>query len=145
MTDSCAECGAAGEWGSCVDLFGALLALDHERRQPWAGHHALNVACYLLQHPSAAAKSDAVELLDLVEAYLRDGLAEVRRRTEAAVARNRRGELPRSLHRGLDDTGGGPMSHTIADVAVDGTFPADGYENRMHAWATAVVTRHKAR
>ena len=48
----CPECGAAGGGGSCLAQFHALLALDHQRLQPWGRYHGLNVACFLLQHPS---------------------------------------------------------------------------------------------
>ncbi len=51
MTDRCSECGAAIDSRSCEELFHRLLALDHQDEQPWASFHALNVACYALQHP----------------------------------------------------------------------------------------------
>lgn len=52
MTDRCSECGAAIDLRSCEELFHRLLALDHQDEQPWASFHALNVACYALQHAS---------------------------------------------------------------------------------------------
>ena len=33
---------------------------------------------------------------------------------------------------------------TIADVALDGSFPAEGHEERMRLWATATVRAWQA-
>jgi len=51
MADRCKEGGAPTDSTSCEELFHCLLALDHQHEQPWASFHALNVACYTLQHP----------------------------------------------------------------------------------------------
>lgn len=69
IVDACPECGATGRFGSCEQMFQALLALDHQRLQPWGEFHGLNVACYLLQHPSQAPHGVDAAHLELVTAF----------------------------------------------------------------------------
>jgi hypothetical protein len=88
--------GATTEW-SCEELFHELLALDHQREQPYASFHGINVACYLLQHPSGAEPRYQGAQLKTVTVFCDAG-----------------------------------------DVAVDGTFPANGYAERVEQWAHAV-------
>lgn len=136
---ACQECGASGRLGACQTLLDRLLALDHERRQPWGAFHGLNVACFLLQHPSAmpAASNDGA-LWQLVTAFLDEGLEGAGRIEAARVRANRRGGRPWTL---LDPAPRRrrPPTTTIEDVADDGTFPAAGYEERMRAWAASIV------
>jgi hypothetical protein len=136
----CPHCGASGRFGSCADLFGALLALDHERRQPWGRFHSLNVACYLLQHPAEASESVLAGQWQIVRTFLDGGLDAVEELTRARVRSNRDARPPAPP----TPAPKAPDRHpevTIEDVAVDGTFPAEGYEARMRRWAESVADR----
>jgi hypothetical protein len=124
-----------------------LLALDHQREQPWASFHGINVACYVLQHPSTTKPSHLTAQRKLVAAFCDDGLAGVHALTDTARARNSH----RAPAKAVDpfDTADEALpatapprtyTTTIHDVAVDGTFPADGYAERVAAWAEAVRT-----
>lgn len=143
----CADCGASGRFGSCDELFGVLLALDHERRQPWAAFHSVNVACYLLQHRSRTPEAAIAGQWEIVTTFVADGLDAVHRLTAERVRDNRRGvrswltadrQPPPPT-----TTVTTPSLVTIEDVSVDGTFPADGYHDRMRRWAES-MTRGQA-
>ncbi|NUP49039.1 MAG: hypothetical protein HOW97_17290 [Catenulispora sp.] len=135
----CPECGAAS--GACDELFSALLALDHSRTEPWGPLHGVSVSCYFLQHPGRSAASHRAREWELVHAYLDGGLAAV-----AWTARRARSE---NSHRGPGlTTPAMPavravpptvFAVTIEEVAVDGTFPAGGFADRVTAWAAATV------
>lgn len=77
MTDRCRECGAPTTEQSCEELFHRLLALDHQRDQPWAWFHAINVACYFLQHPSTVKTRYQAAQLKIVSVFCDEGLEEV--------------------------------------------------------------------
>lgn len=98
---------------TCAELFAELLALDHSRRQPWGALHGEAVACYVLQHPSAPRAPRVVEPLhERIEGYAG---------TPPSEARTTR------------------IGMTIHDVAVDGTFPAAGYPERLRRWAQWIL------
>ncbi|MGX1611288.1 DUF5946 family protein [Streptomyces celluloflavus] len=141
----CAECGAAVGSRACGDLFHVLLVLDHERQAPWGPLHGVSVSCFLFQHPSRLPADDGAMAWALLHAYLEGGLDEVNQ----LVGRARRGNshrvkgvpsrvaceavLPRR------DAPPARFSVTIEDVAVDGTFPAEEFAERVRAWAGATV------
>lgn len=141
--EPCVECGAPAR--SCDELFQALLALDHSRQAPWGPLHGVSVACFLLQHPSRLPAGDGAMAWAILRAYLDGGLDEVNR----LVGRARRG----NSHRVQDahspdaqdvmppdrDAPRSGFSVTIDDVAVDGTFPAAEFAERVGAWAAATV------
>ncbi|WP_260194974.1 DUF5946 family protein [Actinophytocola gossypii] len=135
---ACEECGASGRLGSCTELFGALLALDHERRQPWGRFHGLNVACFQLQHPSATTVSAVGGQWQVVNTFLAGGLTAIQDLQTRWVRSNRRGARPWPAADSVPARSA-PPTVTIEDVSVDGTFPASGYEERMHAWAKSVA------
>lgn len=128
-----------GRFGSCEDLFHVLLALDHQRLAPWGPHHGVNVACYYLQHPSAAPHNTADGQWAMIEAYGTGGLEAVNQIQSRRVAENRHGlfkphdamPAPARIH---------PPSFTIEDLSVDGSFPAEGYERRMNRWVSSVIS-----
>jgi hypothetical protein len=109
------------------------------------------VACFLLQHPTSptAPASGGDVQWTIVHRYLTGGQPAVDAFVARARSRNshRRGgpagparftgpqdpELP-------DVTPPRRYGTTIADVAVDGSFPADGHEDRVRAWAHSTVT-----
>ncbi|NYV73929.1 DUF5946 family protein [Streptomyces sp. UH6] len=143
--EPCAECGAPMNPRSCDELFHALLALDHSRQAPWGPLHGVSVACFLLQHPSRLPSDDGAMAWALLRAYLDGGLDEV----DQLVGQARRGNSHRVQsppsrvardaalpHRSAPRSG---YSVTIEDVAVDGTFPAAEFTERVEAWATATV------
>lgn len=145
MADRCPECGASTDSTSCEELFHRLLALDHQHEQPWAAFHALNVACYTLQHPSTTKASHLAAQYKVVAVFCDDGLSGVHALTASARARNSH----RSRTPGVDpfDVGSRGLpaaapprsfTTTIHDVAVDGSFPASGYADRVAAWTEAV-------
>ncbi|MFD2795498.1 DUF5946 family protein [Promicromonospora vindobonensis] len=133
----CAECGAGVRLGSCTDLFHGLLALDHQRLQPWGSFHGLNVACYFLQHPSRTSATVLGGQWHVVTTFLAGGLAAVHALGAEMLRANRRkaGPLPTFDPAPVRSV---PAVVTIADLSVDGTFPADGYEARMLEWARSI-------
>jgi hypothetical protein len=139
-TAACAECGASGRLGACIGLFYALLALDHERKQPWGRFHGVNVACFMLQHPSMTSSSAHGGQWQIVATFLSGGLGAANALEAAHVEANRRGKR---LWMTVDAPSAPSTAPTVTieDVAVDGTFPAIGYEDRVHAWASAVVAQ----
>lgn len=139
----CAQCGALGRFGTCAELFHVLLALDHQRLQPWGRFHGINVACYFLQHPSGVAPAVLGGQWRLLTTFLDAGLDAVVR-LEAEWVRSNRGRFthdggypppPPTLMRG---------DWTIEGVSLDGTFPAEGYEDRMSAWVHAIAAERGA-
>lgn len=114
---ACEECGALTIGATCAELFDRLLALDHSRQQPWGSLHGEAVACYFAQHRNAHRSPRDVAPLML--------------RLEQFVAEE---QLPE-----------GPPTATIHDVAVDGSFPAAGYGERLRQWARSILAaRHSA-
>ncbi|MFI5521023.1 DUF5946 family protein [Streptomyces platensis] len=143
--ETCAECGAPMDPRSCDELFQILLALDHARQAPWGPLHGVSVACFLLQHPSRLPADDGARAWALLHAYLEGGLDEVNQ----LVGRARRGNSHRvqgrpapaapDAARPRRDTPHSPFPVTIHDVAVDGSFPATEFTERVKAWAAATV------
>ena len=139
---TCDECGAATAIKPCAEHFSELIALDLSRIQPFAEHHGLNVACYLLQHPSRSPESALPVQWLAVTTFVHEGLDAMRRLQQRAVERNshRKSQAPYADIAPADpDRPTAPFSVGIEDVSVDGTFPADGYQLRMRLWAEAVV------
>jgi hypothetical protein len=126
--------------GSCPDLFLGLLALDHSR-QPWAAYHGVSVATYLLQHPSLSAPAMLPGQWSLVNVFAEDGIAAVGAFTAARVARNRGGRRQTGEPAADVDLGQPPgaFAVTIADVSVDGSFPAAGFPARVASWVRATI------
>lgn len=117
-----------------------LLALDHERRQPWGEYHALNVACYFLQHPSQTKGRTLSGHWQIVSTFLTEGLDAVHALTMRAVQSNnaRAAQGPAIGKKSVPELTSFPVT-TIEDVTVDGTFPARGYPERMYSWAHATA------
>jgi hypothetical protein len=143
---TCGECGAPG----CEELFQTLLALDHGRQEPWGPLHGVSVSCFLLQHPGRLPGDGGARAREFLRAYLGGGLAEVDRLVERARRANShrvRGEAPEVVREAPQEVPRGGYGVTIAEVAVDGTFPAEGFPERVRAWAAATVApweRHGA-
>ncbi|WP_309109960.1 DUF5946 family protein [Saccharothrix sp.] len=131
---SCPECGTTEP---CEELFHAVLALDHSRRPPWGPLHGVTVACYLLQHPSRLPEGHRGPPRELLRAYVDGGLRAVTALTGARRRANRgRGPSHVSTALGPPPTG---FAVTIGDVAAGGTFPAEGFADRVRAWAAATA------
>ncbi|MDA3648073.1 DUF5946 family protein [Saccharopolyspora indica] len=119
-----------------------MLALDHSRRPPWGPLHGVTVACFLLQHPRRSPASGRGRAWAILNTYVDEGLAATTRLTE----RVRRANSHRNSGAALPDSGPGMSDPpavfgvTIADVARDGTFPADGFPERVTAWAEDTIT-----
>lgn len=135
----CADCGAE----RCDELFETLLALDHSRQEPWGPLHGVVAPCYFLQHSARSADSSWSVYWSMLRAYLAGGTAALDAMTNQLRALNshRKGGLgPESV---ADVPVKSPPLHgfvvTIAEVAVDGTFPAEGYEDRVREWAEATA------
>lgn len=133
----CPECGAEQRFGTCHELFLALLAHDYEQRRPYADWHTLNVAGYLLQHPSMTRPRVLAGQWEVAQRFARDGLVGVHAIIEGAVRRN--------SHRTATALSAEPVQPeapvarrrphvTIENVSVDGTFPAEGFAERMRQW-----------
>ncbi len=147
----CPECGAPARPHSCEDLFGAVLALDHSRREPWGPLHSVTVSCYLLQHPSRLPEAARARPWAVLHTYLDGGLPAVTRLAEGARRANShcgRGVQPSEAFPGSPPppltTPPTAFSVTVNDVAHDGTFPADGFPERVTAWAEAVISAWNA-
>lgn len=139
----CAECGAGSESETCTELFLALLALDHQRLAPWGRFHGLNVACFYLQHPSTMTVAALSGQWQTLTSYLQGGIEAVDQLAAMRVRQNRRGQLEfLDLHPPPERLW--PATVTIKDVAVDGTFPASGYEDRMRSWAQSIASERSA-
>ena len=147
----CGQCSGEALPLSCGELFERLLVLDYGRQPPWGPLHAVAVACFFLQHPrdgrTPVAGGDVQWAI--VQRFLTGGMAAVNGLVAHARSAN--------SHRHPGRTG--PMhltgrqdprlpqvpaperfDTTIADVAVDGSFPSAGYENRVRMWAHSTVT-----
>ncbi|MGW3042180.1 DUF5946 family protein [Kitasatospora sp. NPDC001159] len=134
----CGECGARG----CEGLFHALLALDHARKEPWGPLHGVSVSCFLLQHPSRLPADNGARAREFLRAHLDGGLAEVDRLVERARGANShrvKERAPEVVREARVEAPRGGYAVTIAEVAVDGTFPAEGFPERVRAWAAATV------
>ncbi|GAA1682962.1 DUF5946 family protein [Fodinicola feengrottensis] len=121
------------------ELFHALLALDHSRQPPWGPLHGAVVAAYVLQHETATRIPRDDQRLETLRAFVGGRLGEF---TAGLVRRNSHRRPPSAKRTASAELVGPPRGFTvtIADVAVDGTFPADGYEDRLRAWATDVLS-----
>jgi hypothetical protein len=140
--DTCPECGASGD-PACGELFQRLLALDHSRLEPWGPLHGVAVACYRLQHPASLAEGTHAFPLDLLRTHVEHGADAARRMTEHARRGNShrvlRRERPAPAPRAASPASPAGFAVTIADVALDGDFPADGHPERVRAWAEATL------
>lgn len=139
---TCDECGATTAIKPCAEHFSELLALDLSRIQPYAAHHGLNVACYMLQHPSLCANNALPVQWLAASTFVHEGLDAMRRLQQHAVGRNNHRNV-QAPYPGIapvsPERPAAPFSVGIEDVSLDGTFPADGYEHRVRRWAEAVV------
>ncbi|MGY2065263.1 DUF5946 family protein [Blastococcus sp. SYSU DS0619] len=143
----CGDCGADISSATCSELFLDLLAMDHSRQPPWGPLHGVVVAAFFLQHPSdpQASPSQQAFGLELLHDYLRGGAP----RLAGASKRARRDNSHRSSARRSPKSApevvverpndGRRFTTTLHDVAVNGTFPAAGHEERVHAWARSVA------
>jgi hypothetical protein len=143
----CPECGSPVSPWSCDDLFQELLALDHSRQAPWGPLHGVAVACFFLQHSSRLPGAARPVYWALLHAYLHGGLAAAALMTDRVRQLNSHRRGGRAPQAG-DYPGAPPFpgtapprnyGTTIADVALDGAFPAAGYEERVRSWASHTI------
>jgi len=101
----------------------------------------VSVATYLLQHPSRSAPAMLPVQWSLVNVFAEDGIAAVHTSAAARVARNRGGSRRTGEPATEVDFGHPPATFavTIADVSVDGSFPADGFQARVASWVRATI------
>jgi hypothetical protein len=142
--DACAQCGAVSDT-PCEELFQRLLALDHSRREPWGPLHGVAVACYRLQHPASLAEGAHTFPLELLRTHVAGGAEASRKLTE----RSRRANSHRVRRREHTAPASSPdaptrFAFTVAEVAVDGSFPAGGHSERVRSWARATLTAWSA-
>jgi Family of unknown function (DUF5946) len=139
----CPSCGAADR-DNCERLFELLLAKEYARDLPFGPLHGVTVACFFVQHPEhPRAPRELASLLALLKDYMDHGSAALRPEAgrERPFAPGQHAELvggtmgaalaPPSDRR--------PYGFTIADVAVDGTFPAPEHEKRVDTWVRATL------
>lgn len=147
--NTCKDCGAVADETSCEELFHRLLALDHSRAEPWAAFHAVNVASYALQHPTWSSSRFRDGQYRILSVFATDGLSGVHALTASRVSANSHRQKRGRTHELLQPDAGRALSGvepptqfrtTIHDVAVDGTFPAAGYTERVTNWAEATRT-----
>ncbi|QRP50945.1 DUF5946 family protein [Amycolatopsis sp. FDAARGOS 1241] len=147
----CPECGALAHTHSCEELFHTVLALDHSRRPPWGPLHGVTVSCFLLQHPSRLPAPRRLPCWEILHTYLGEGVfatARLTERSRRANSHRNAGSAPADTVPDVPTPSATPsptsFSVTITDVAQDGTFPADGFPERVTAWAKATVTAWRA-
>lgn len=140
---ACPECRTR----SCEELFHVVLALDHSRRPPWGPLHGVTVSCFLLQHPGRLRDRDRARPWATLHTYLDGGLPAVTRLAEAMRRANSH-HVGGGISDAVPVASLGPTPEafdvTIGDVAVDGTFPAAGFADRVGAWAAATVAAWRA-
>jgi hypothetical protein len=148
----CPECGAPASPRSCDDIFQQLLALDHSRQPPWGPLHGVAVACFFLQHSSRMPRAARPLYWALLHAYLRGGLgvaAAMTERTRQLNSQRGGGHAPQPG----DFPGAPPFPETehprsyaitIADIALNGSFPADGHQERVRSWAAYTISAWQA-
>ncbi|HJQ20268.1 MAG TPA: DUF5946 family protein [Gemmatimonadaceae bacterium] len=129
----CAECGAVYRQpsDSCALRFGALLALDHSRREPWGSRHGLAFAAFALQHPQRHAASLDRAWATLFRIYVvgdRPDQVFERLRTIAS------GVPPEWLVLPRPSAPVEPPRMTIVDM---GEFVADRYAAQLDDWCRA--------
>lgn len=130
---------------TCDELFERLLELDRSGQAPWEPLHGIVTACFLLQHPAhpLAARGGNKGAWARLYFYVSGGPSGFLAVIEGARPRNshRHADAPRPMFLPADPLPEGPaptcFDTTIVDVAVDGSFPAEGYEQRVSAWALA--------
>jgi hypothetical protein len=139
----CASCGAADQ-GNCERLFELLLAKEYARDLPFGPFHGVTVACFFAQHPQhPRAPRELASLLALLRDYMDHGSAALR--PEAGQKRpfapsQHAVSVGGTIRAAVDPPSGRrPYGFTIADVAVDGTFPAPDHEKRVDIWARATL------
>lgn len=147
--NTCDDCGAPVGEASCEELFQRLLALDYSGAQPWGLFHAVNVASYALQHPTWSPSRFRDGQYRILSVFATEGLSGVRSLTTALVSANSHRRRGGRVHEPLGSGIGATLSHvdpptqfhtTIHDVAVDGTFPAQGFTASVASWAGATRT-----
>ncbi len=88
----CPQCGTIWQDGeTCETDFHQMLFWEHEDSSRWEVHH-LTVLCYHLQHPSLYSQDGLTNSIQLLTAFVRDGIspAEMRRNSSDKVnSRNR--------------------------------------------------------
>jgi hypothetical protein len=134
----CPDCGAACQPGEpdCTERFHTLLALDHSRKEPWGPRHALAVAAYSLQHPSAWPR----EVLERSWLILYQVLVRGADSLRVTTALRRR---PDTLLEEWETPplAPGPATRSFAMTIRDlGTFPAPEYPTQLDAWCRAAFT-----
>jgi hypothetical protein len=134
----CPECGAALPDGeTCETNFHQMLFWEHEDSSRWAVHH-LTVLCYHLQHPSLFSSDGLANGLQLLTAFVRDGIspAEMRCTSRDKVnSKNRDWKITaRPDSKGAYDH---PPSWTMrtVDVVARGS---DRYCDSVREWAQSV-------
>jgi Family of unknown function (DUF5946) len=139
----CPSCGAADE-DNCERLFELLLAKEYARDLPFGPLHGVTVACFFVQHPQhPRAPRDVASLLALLKDYTDHGSAALRpeagRERPFAPWQHALSEGRTTRAAVVAPSGRRPCGFTIADVAVDGTFPAEEHEKRVDTWVRATL------
>jgi len=134
---ACPGCGAmyASPDENCSSRFGALLALDHSRAEPWGSRHGLAFSAFALQHPDRFAR-DVLERawLLLFSVYEKGNSAgKVLAALRRAVKRQPDWNVP-ALPPGRPAP---RFDVTIADL---GSFPAETYPVQLNRWCQAALT-----
>jgi hypothetical protein len=135
---TCPECGAQHTGDStCETDFHQMLFWEHEDFSRWEVHH-LTVLCYHLQHPHLYSEDGLTNGIDLLTAFVRDGIppSEIRRTSKDKVnSKNRTWTVT-----ARPDSKGAythPVTWTMhaADVVARG---ADNYVASVREWAQSV-------
>lgn len=137
----CPGCGAvyATPEENCAHRFGALLALDHARAEPWGSRHGLAFAAYALQH------ADRFPRNVLERAWLLLFSVYVNRASPSRVTgalRSVGGRAPGwDIARLPSGTPPSKFRVTIADL---GSFPAQTYAAQLDLWCQASLDAWRA-
>lgn len=134
----CPECGAQHtDDSTCETDFHQMLFWEHEAFSRWEVHH-LTVLCYYLQHPHLYSEDGLANGIDLLTAFVRDGIApsEIRRTSKDKVnSKNRDWKITaRPDSKGVYAH---PVTWTLraVDVVARG---AERYVDSVREWAQSV-------
>ena len=138
MSAACAQCGAdfIDATDSCEERFDHLLALDHQRLQPWGSRHGLAFSTFALQHPNGRATAQLAACWTMLYRVWMKG---DNRAKLAAAMRERQDMSPEewgvpSLP--VTPPVGAKYTVTIADL---GAFDADTYAHKLEEWGRATL------
>ena len=139
MSYVCAQCGATfpGDAQSCDERFDHLLALDHQRLQPWGSRHGLAFSTFALQHPEGRPEKQLAACWVMLYRVWKLG----DNRAKLAAAMRERQDQPPSEW-GVPPLPAVPPTGTtyVVTIADLGGFDAETYPIKLEEWGRATLS-----